>query len=654
MCGIAGFLSNNASEESAGILRKMLARLSHRGPEAVDVAVFPQLALGRSLLGFNCIGNNNQPLLSDDSQVVIVFNGELYNQADLKHRLEGFGYCCESDTQTILSLYLHDGPVFVKKLEGMFAIAIFDFRSHRLILARDPFGEKPLYYFSDSTATVFASELSALLQHPLCPTHVDELVLQRYLAFNAVPAPYALLRGVRKVSPGSMIVFENDSSTEVVYWKIPSFSSPSFHPRDWEEEFESGLKTSIEHKLASSDCKLGTFLSGGVDSAIITLFASHLSPSTVPAFSVAFEDSTYDESRYAKQVAQYCGIEHHIIPASLTELSVVAINRLKELDEPIADPALLPYLLLCERTRQVVKGVLSGDGADEMLLGYRIFEVINLLETLEHSLPSAVLTLLAAATSYLPVSDVNMNMPLILRALARGLGISPELRWYESTGAFNTSERKSLLRGTGIFSLEAEEIYREVSCFVAHSNASTCVSRAQLGMIYHYLRDLILSRVDRGSMLNGLEVRCPFLDTTLVGLMMSMPQSLKLKGRRGKWILRKIASKYLPREIAERKKQGFRIPLGQMLRSNLREFTRDTLSSTSFKTAGLFNAGVVSKLVSDHMSGRRDNQKAIWALLCFQVWLDQLAFHARSRRAVEMTFDPNSFGMTNICVMRQK
>jgi asparagine synthase (glutamine-hydrolysing) len=603
----------------------MLVSLSHRGPEAIDMASYTQAALGRTLLGFNAIGHNPQPLASDDGRCAIVFNGEIYNQKELRRDLGRDGYRCANDTEIILSLYLRDELAFPQRLRGMFAVAILDFWSDSIILARDPFGKKPLQYFSHPSGFVFASELSALLQHPACPREVDDESLRRYLVFNAAPSPRSMLRGIRKVSPGSLVVAKRGEVTERQYWRLPNTRESAATLPEWEEIFEDRLRAAVRERLLTSDTPIGTFLSGGLDSATVTALACKVGTGKVSSFSLAFEDETYDESPYAERVARHCGAEHHVVRVNERDLADVVINRLKEIDEPVADPALVPYIRLCSFARQSVKGVLSGDGADEMLLGYRIFEIVRLISFVERYAPEALLKAALALINGLPVSHANMNVALILKLLARGMGAPPELRWYESTAGFNSAELVELIPSSASAGPGGADVYDDLRRFVAEYEPEDTLSRVQLGMICHYLRDLILSRVDRGSMLNSLEVRCPFLDTELVGLMMSMPTDLKMRGLRGKWILKRLAAKHLPRDIVERRKQGFRAPVARMLCGELREFALDTLSPGAVKRHGLFDHAVVGRLLDEHLNGRADNQKQLWSLLCFHIWLNQVS-----------------------------
>lgn len=624
MCGIAGFTGFSANRDQArGVLSEMLERLRHRGPEGTGQLIRANAALGHTMLGFVQVGNNPQPLASASGRYALSFNGEIYNRKELEEEIASRGILSSpSDTELLLRAWEVHGLDLARRLRGMFAIAIQDFETGAVYLLRDPFGKKPLFYFVTPGTVAYASELTALLVHPECPSGLDETEIARYFLFHSVPAPGTLLHGVRQVPAGSTVTAKPGFFTETRYWNVPAPNeSTSGDAREWETQLDAALTTAVRRRLESSDVPLGTFLSGGVDSSLVTSIAQEISDKPLPAFSAGFEDASYDETPYAAEVATRCGCGHYPVRLSRRDLAEVVIGEYPRLDVPIADPSLAPGLLLARHARGFVKGVLSGDGADEIFLGYRFFQAVKLLTAMETIVPAPLLDAVRRGIEQAPVRHTNLSLGFLWKLLARGFGTPPERRWYESTGGFASKELPAIFADSGAWR-PREQLYQPLEDFLTtlERPPKGPMARAQLGMICHYLRDVILQKIDRAAMRNSLEVRSPFLDIDLIELGMAIPERARMRGFETKHILKRLALRRLPAAIVHRKKQGFRMPVAALLCAELREFAGDLLAPSLLARDGWFRADFVRRLWEEHLEKKRDHSKPLWSLVCFQAW----------------------------------
>jgi asparagine synthase (glutamine-hydrolysing) len=627
MCGLIGFTeAPGAPEEARRVAEAMLDAVAHRGPDGRATAVAGGATLGHCRLAFVDAEGGAQPFASASGRCTLAWNGEVYNHAQLRAELRAAGVALrtESDTELVVEMYEREGPSFVRRLRGMFALAIHDARDGRLLLARDPWGKKPLFFFETPGGVAFASELGALLRHPRAPRQVDAHAVLRYLLFGAVPAPDTALGGVHKVRPGSWAEWGPEGRSETVYWSFPAAGEPLDLPgAEVERRVEDALRAAVERRLRSTDHLLGVLLSGGVDSSLVAALAREAGAGPLPSFSAGFEDASFDETAHALAVARHLGTEHHAIRITGRDLAGVVAGEYGRMDEPLADPSLLPTLLVCREAGRHVRGVLSGDGADELFLGYRFFQAARALQAAERMLPRKLLDALARAADRAPVRHTNFHFGAVSRMLARAVGEAPERRYYASTSAFAPAEARALFtpeawRGA------AGDPWAELDAFVALAPGAGALERTQRGMIRHFLQDAILLKVDRGSMLNSVEVRSPFLDVELAGLLARVPAARKMGGRHGKHLLRRIAARHLPREVAWRTKQGFRAPVGRLLMAEARGLLQEALAPGRLAAHGLFRPQAVKALVDGHLAGRRDHTRKLWSLLAFQLWHDGL------------------------------
>ncbi|HYC86559.1 MAG TPA: asparagine synthase (glutamine-hydrolyzing), partial [Chryseosolibacter sp.] len=557
MCGIAGFIGNGTEQD----MRKMISTISHRGPDNQQVFLRDNVALGHARLTIiDLAAEANQPFFNADHSVALVFNGEIYNFLELKKTLEkqkDHLFRTSSDTEVLLALYQYYGLEMFPHLEGMFAFAIYDFNKNRLLLARDRMGEKPLYYGRIGEAFVFGSELKSLLAYPKVSTEIDPQALEHYLVLDYVPAPYSIFRDVRKLEAGTYLLFENNSVTQKKYWDVV-FNESDINFETACDEFRRRLEKAVVGKMIA-DVPLGFFLSGGLDSSTVAYFAQKSSNKKIKTYSIGFEDKSYDESSYAKQVADLIGSDHHhemFNEAQAVQLIPMVASKL---DEPFADPSVLPTFLLTKFTRKHVTVALGGDGSDELLGGYptfladRFIGAVNALSLLSKPM-------MAMALKLMPVSDRNIGLDFKIRQFRKGVGVPDDLVHSMWLSSFTPSEakrvRKQAAKGTSLSQLT------DLIEFHLRNLAPTSRFNRNAAIYYKtYLPDDILVKVDRASMFASLEVRSPFLDHRLVEFVNNLPESYKRKGLVTKRILKESMKGKLPDNIIYRPKKGFGIPL---------------------------------------------------------------------------------------------
>ncbi|GAB3110379.1 asparagine synthase (glutamine-hydrolyzing) [Streptomyces calidiresistens] len=646
MCGYVGFSDIDGElQRSRATAEHMLTALAHRGPDGAGWCRHGGITMAHCALTFVDPGGGAQPFVSASGSTALVFNGEIYNHAELRDELRAAGVRPRggSDTEVLVELYELRGMRMLDRLRGMYSFVLHDARDDTTVLVRDPMGKKPLYYTRVPDGIAFASELTALLRHPSAPTAPDIGALADYLVLRAFCAPASAVSGVRKVRPGTYVTHRRGKLTESEFWRprLAPAGGTRGGPRHREaaERFEDLFRTAVARRVTSTDRRLGVLLSGGLDSSAVAAVARELHPDrTLPTFGAAFEHPDFDESAHARKVARHLGTEHHVVRITGGDLAGVVESEFAALDEPLADPSLLPTRLVCRAAREHVRGVLTGDGADELLLGYRYFQAERAIELLTRVLPPHRLEgLLRLLIRRLPTRSGNLPVTAALGLLARGMKAAPEHRFHLSTAPFGPGELARVLTPEARAESIGRDPFAEVARLLGGQPDLTGVQRGQIGVVAHFLRDVILTKTDRGGMRSALELRSPFLDLDLVEYGNSLPVALKLRGLTGKYLLREVAAEWLPRSIVRRTKLGFRVPLADLLRGELRQLLGDTLSPTALRAGGLFDAGAVGLLIEDHLTGRRDTSGKLWALLVHQLWLGNLT---TGRRAINVPARP--------------
>jgi asparagine synthase (glutamine-hydrolysing) len=625
MCGIAGFVNREGEAADRGIVERMTATLAHRGPDGDGIHVSGPVALGHRRLSIIDVTGGAQPMCNEDGTVWVTYNGELYNELEIRRELEAKGhrYQNHSDTESLVHLYEEEGVDFVKRLNGMFALALWDQRRSRLVLARDRMGQKPLFHARlPRGGLAFGSEPKAILQHPEVGRGLDHDSLTRYLFYEYIPAPFSIWQGLRKLPRSSVLVWEKGHVEERRYWKSPT-PTPEVAERSLAEvsrEFWEMFRSAVA-RHRRSDVPLGVFLSGGVDSSSVAAALCEVEPAAnVHTFSIGFEDPRFDESQHAREVARLLGTDHHERTFKVDQVYELLPDVAVWLDEPFGDASILPTHLLSRFARSEVKVVLGGDGADELLAGYPTFEAER-AAGLYRRLPRPARALAEAAARRLPVSDGYFTFDFKVKQFLRGAAEPLPLAHQRWLCSFTGPELSRLLlgqEGGPPLDVEAEHL------LLASALAPLADPLTRSLALYQetYLPEDILTKVDRASMACGLEVRAPFLDIDLVEAVQRLPAPFKYGRKQTKRLLKSAVSGRLPRSILTRPKKGFGIPVARWLRGELAPLVDRLLDPVRLRQQGLFRPDEVARRIGEHRSGFRDHRKPLWTLLMFQLWYD--------------------------------
>lgn len=625
MCGIAGIVDITGPRPiDAALLRRMTDRLAHRGPDGQGFHISDGIGFGHRRLAIIDVSGGQQPLFNENGTVSITFNGEIYNYQELMVDLErkGHRFRTRSDTEVIVHAWEEWGEEAVNRLSGMFAFAIWDENRKTAFLARDRFGKKPLYYtLLDDGRLLFASEMKALLVCPDVPRRINTAAVEDYFAYGYVPESKSIYSRILKLPPGHhMTVVRGSRRAEPVqYWDL-SFEGRPLNQTETstQHELTDQLREAVRTRLIS-EVPLGAFLSGGVDSSAVVAMMAETSD-RVNSFSIGFTRAAYDETQYADQVAARYKTRHHKRIVDADDFSLVA--RLASVyDEPFADASAIPTFRVCALARESVTVALSGDGADELLAGYRRYRWHQREEKVRSIMPDCLRRpLLRSAGRLYPKLDWA---PRTLRAKATLLELAEGTvdGYFLNVSMFGEDVRRSLFSTNFMKNLQGYHAREEVARHFKAAPTDDPVSAAQYVDIKTYLPGDILVKVDRASMANSLEVRAPFLDHRFANWMVSLPPGLKIRGREGKYILKRALESRLPRKLLYRPKQGFVVPLAEWFRGPLQDTVRIALSSSLLSETGWFNHRFISAAFEQHIAGLRDHSRLIWALLMFEAFL---------------------------------
>lgn len=624
MCGISGIFDlMGLADIDNGILAKMNDAQRHRGPDDDGFYFAPGIGLGHRRLSIIDLSGGHQPMFNATGTIGVVFNGEIYNFKELAEQLVKLGHQFEtrSDTETIIHAWAQWGTRCVERFRGMFAFALWDKTRDSLFLARDRLGIKPLYYtVLNNHQFIFGSELKVLKQHPLCPRELDPQAIEDYFSFGYIPEPKSIFKGVKKLEPGHVIFLEKGSLAVVPhqYWDV-EFDRHPHNIGDNEQSLIERFKQAVDIRLVS-EVPLGAFLSGGVDSSAVVAMMSTLLQSPVNACSIGFDVKGFNETGYARQVARRYEANHVVKQVSSDDYQL--IERLANLyDEPYADSSALPTYRLCQLAKERVTVALSGDGADELMAGYRRYQWHIKEEKIRRLLPLSIRKpLFGFLGKIYPKLDWA---PKFLRAKTTFQSISFD--WVEgyhnSMSILRSDERQRLFSASFRESLNG---YNSVSVFKHHAQNAPVddpMSQVQYIDMKTYLVGDILTKVDRASMAHSLEVRIPLLDHQLVEWAANLQSCERLVLGQGKGIFKKALESYLPHDVLYRKKMGFSVPLAQWFRGPLKQQVERGLLSNVMIDSGIFNLDTLSWLISSHADGSRDNSAALWTLLMFERFL---------------------------------
>lgn len=622
MCGIAGFFypASEPPRNASGLLQTITRTLAHRGPDAEGYYEEPGVGLGHRRLKIIDLEGGAQPMTSANGRYTIVFNGEIYNFREIRHRLEARGrkFKTRSDTESLLQLFEEKGVACLAELEGMFSFAVWDRRQRVLTAAVDPFGKKPFYYAAVGGGFVFASEPRALLEHPAVAREPNRQAVVKYLAFEYVPAPDTIWKDVRKLRGGTAVEVSADSGTRVFRYTRP-YGPAVFAKTEagWQAEAQELFRDAVKKRLVS-DVPLGVFLSGGIDSTAVLAEMRALDPGRkIKTFTIGFEEASFDESVYARRAADFFSTDH--VEEKLTLGSMLREHEaiLAHLDEPLADASFIPTFLLSRLVRKSVTVALGGDGGDELFGGYPTFEAARMAHRMDAWMPQAFKRLLARAVQALPVSMDNLSFDFKAKQFTKGLSHASRARHQVWLGAFSDTELGSVLSPE--MAQEADGVYRGIDEVLGAPPAD---DRDDLQEFYFkfYLEGDILVKTDRASMAHSLETRSPLLDDRLVGTVRRIPANIRFKDGQPKHLFKKMLFGRIPGEILDRPKKGFGIPIAHWIRKDLRTEFETTLAPDRMRAAGFFNPAAVSALLAEHLAGKRDNRKQLWTLYVFEKW----------------------------------
>ena len=614
MCGFAGIVEFEAGREpSREGLKRMADVLVHRGPDEEGIWKAGSIGLAHRRLKIIDLVSGQQPLRSPDGRVWLAFNGEIYNFLDLKRDLEkkGVEFRTTSDTEVLLALYLEYGVEAFPRLNGMFACAFWDGRTDQLVLARDRIGKKPLFYYQDSHRLLFGSEMKALLAYGGIRTDIDYTALHEYLTYSYIVGEQTIIRGVHRVPPATVLTVRNRQQSRRSFWNF-EFQVPQKDPKEEEvlESLDELLQASATRRMIS-DVPLGAFLSGGLDSSAVVALMARTSDRPIRTFSVGFDESDYSELDDARIVAKHLGTDHHETVVKPSAMDILS-DLVWYLDEPFGDSSAVPTYYVCRAAREQVTVALSGDGGDELFAGYRRYLDLGRYERMNR-VPGLVRRgLIKPLADFLPFTFPGWNYLYALgnkgeKGHPPGLGIYP----YIQLALLSNDLKKELQDHDAIQS--TRQILRNTS----HLDP---VSRFQYLDTLQYLPCDILTKVDRMSMANSLEVRAPLLDYTLVEYLATLPVSLKLRDGISKYIFRKYCRRLLPESVLTKPKQGFGIPKDQWFRTELRQVARDILLDSKTLHRGYFRKEAITRLLDHHVTGRRDYSTWIWCLIILEIW----------------------------------
>lgn len=646
MCGFTGFWHpDGCSREATAQLAELTDAIVHRGPDDSGVWVDPEcgVALGfRRLAIVDLSHEGHQPMKSAEGRYQIVFNGEIYNHRDIRRELENSGcrFRGHSDTEVILAAVEKWGPrAAVEKLVGMFAIALWDRAENELHLIRDRLGEKPLYWGYLGKNLVFGSELKALRRHPDWDRPIDRNALTLLLRHGYIPAPRSIYEGISKVTPGVVISIRRRRgglvSSEAAYWDASSIATRGLtnpHAGNADEiatELSALLQRAVDDEVVA-DVPVGAFLSGGVDSSLIVALMQRNSTRPVKTFTIGFTEEGFDEAPFARAVADYLGTDHTELYISPSQ-ALSVIPRLPTIyDEPFADSSQIPTFLVSELARRTVTVSLSGDGGDELFGGYSRYRHAQDLWGKIRRIPAPARRSIGRAIAGIRVSHWDAMMDMVgspkvaglrghltgdrIHKFARVLSAENETALYHTIVSAWTSPESAVVGG-----LEPATPLTSVN----ESGITDYFSRMMWLDQVTYLPDDILVKVDRASMAVSLESRAPFLDHRVVEFAWRIPEALRFKDGRGKWILRHLLDRYVPRALIDRPKAGFAVPVGEWLRGPLRDWASDLLDESKLTSEGYFDPRPVRRLWNQHQSGNRSWTPQLWSVLMFQAWLQQ-------------------------------
>ena len=618
MCGIVGIWhrgDGQAAQQAA--LMRMADAVRHRGPDDAGFYVDRNFGAGhRRLAILDLSSAGRQPMSTPDGRFTIVFNGEIYNFQELKEKYcRGMQLRSTSDTEVLLHVLARRWQQGLNELRGMFALALWDSQEQRLLLARDPFGKKPLYFTEQGGTVLFASEIKALLRSPQCRTaEPDAEAMAKYFLYEYVPAPATGWRGIEQLLPGHLAEITERTVTRRAWWQPVYQPKLAVHEEEAAASFDTLMQQAVARRMIA-DVPVGLLLSGGIDSTTIGWYMRQAAKGTIHSFSISFDERTFNEAAYAREAARVLKTEHHDMRFGVAEFHDTLAQITPLMDVPFGDASLLPTYAVSKLARSNITVALDGDGSDELLGGYGTFQAGELAEKLPH-LPAAFWQALAGMAQVLPTSYRDFSFDFKVKSFLRGLGQALPYRNQLWLGSFAPAEIPDLVMPA--WYQGAQRIIEDIDKIVPGTKDLDAFDAVSLLTVCHYLANDILVKLDRASMFVSLEARTPFLDLDVAEYVMRLPAVLK----RNKYLLKKLMRGRIPDAIIDRPKKGFGIPLGFWLRGPLAEWAGNVLSPQKIAGAGVLRPQAVERLLSEHRRGKADHRKKLWTLLAWQLWYD--------------------------------
>src|SRR5262245_36128937 len=619
MCGIAGVLDFRPGAAVPGHLLEAMGKvLEHRGPD--QGAVFQDGGIGlvaRRLKIIDLSPAGSQPIPNEDGSIQLVYNGEIFNHEPLRRELEVLGHKFRGrcDAEVVVHAYEAWGPRCVERFRGFFAYALWDAKRRQLVLARDRIGIKPLYYVEHDRRLTFGSEIKALLEDPDIPREVDVQSLYHYLAFEFVPGPATMFRGIRKLPPGSILIARAGKTEVQPYWEL-HFSETPHDRATLERRIRETVRDAV-HAWMMSDVPEGVFLSGGLDSTAVLAFAREATSGPLPSFTLGYDAPTFSEWEYAREAARHYGTEHHEIKVAPLTPALIE-EAVWHLDEPMTDLSAMPLFLLCREARRDVTVCLSGEGGDEVFIGYDRF-IASKADGLYRLLPSWLRRhVIEPLVTSLPDQEQKKGLAVVLRRFVEGARLDPaggHMRWQY----FGSPERDREIFGPAVMRAADQDRFAPIQRALERCGSTRQLDREVFVDTRFTMPDSVLMKVDKMSMAHSLEVRVPLLDHHLVELAATIPSKLKFPGFRTRAIYRRALRGVLPPRILTRGKQGYSLPLKQWFRSELKDYTIRLLNGSEGIRA-YFDRDGVNWMMGEHLARRANHNHTLWALVNFALW----------------------------------
>ena len=618
MCGISGFVDLRAAPVERELLRRMNRTLAHRGPDAEGYYEEGPAHLAHRRLAVIDLPSSLQPMASADGRYQLLYNGEMYNFRALRAELEALGrkFYTKGDTEVVLQALQQWGEQALQRFQGMFALALWDTREQTLFAARDHLGVKPFHYYWDGRLFAFASELKALISHPDVKREIDLDALSLYLEAQYIPAPRTIYRGIVKLEAGHALELRGGKLRDFPYWNPDYSNKPGWSEGEALERLEGQLRSSVRSMLVA-DVPLGAFVSGGIDSSLVAALMTQESGGPVETFNLGFaDDKTQSEHEEAALVARHIGARHHALMVSPTDVLHAFDEWVDVFDEPFGDQAALPTMLLANLTRKHVTVALTGEGADELFAGYG-----NYAKRVREERITRVL-----GGRFSPLPALLRHMPAVIARdrIVKAIGLPRSQRYATIPNVFDWATHRGLY-SDAFHGARRERIAEYAGRRFDECNASDYFEKIMYVDMRLWLPDDLLVKVDRATMAYSLEARVPYLDHRFVEFVAQLDPSLKQKGQTRKYLLKKLAEKFLPHEIVHRRKQGFVMPLSEWLESGLKQRVDRSLGSHGLARRGLFREGALPRLLDEHRAGKRNHSGRLWALTVLEVWFERYA-----------------------------